>query len=601
MNTLKKILFIVLLFALKTATSQEIDFVSNSKIHSHNDYNQKVPFWTAYACGLNSIEVDVFLKNDTLFVTHSENEIISYNTIENLYLKPLQQTFKINPKLNQQIQILIDIKSEPIATLTSIVKVLDSYPNLINSENISFVISGNQPETEAYINYPFYIKFDYQSLEPISQESLNKVGLISLPFSKFSNWNGKGRLTKEDYKTVKQIIDKAHTFNKPFRFWGCPDSKTAWKAFSDLGIDFINTDMPFEASKYIFTLPNRIFKNSFFSEVFKPSYQSDKKNTKVENIILMIGDGYGLSQISAATLANKGKLTLTQLKSIGLIKTQSADDFTTDSAAAGTAIATGKKTYNRSIGMDSDRLPIENLTELLNKHNYNTGFITTDNVIGATPSSFYAHQLDRDMETEIINDLSKSKLSLFVGGGSKDFLNKFQDSNFTIVSNLSDISLTESNKAGFFFSEKGVPSINSGRGNVLAEATKVSMAYLSNKKKPFFLLVEGAQIDSFGHANDISGIVKEAIDFDKAITEAIKYADAHKNTLVIITADHETSGLSIPQGNMKDNIVEGDFSTYDHTGIMVPIFAYGPKSDVFSGVYENNEIFHKIKKVLNIK
>jgi len=599
MCTLKKIVIIVLFFILKTAIGQETGLVA--KIHSHNDYKQKVPFWTAYACGLNSIEVDVFLKNDTLFVTHSENELTPYNTIENLYLKPLQKTLEINPQLNQEIQILLDIKSEAISTLRSIINVLESYPNLINSENISFVISGNQPKTEAYINYPFYIKFDYQSLKPISEESLNKVGLISLPFSKFSNWNGKGRLTMEDYKMVKEIIDKAHSFNKPFRFWGCPDSKTAWKVFTELEVDFINTDMPFEASKYIFSLPSRISKNSFFSEVYKPTYHSDKKNTKVENIILMIGDGYGLSQISAATLSNQGKLTLTQLKSISFLKTQSADDFTTDSAAAGTAIATGEKTYNRSIGMGVNRLPIENLTELLNKHNYNTGFITTDNVTGATPSAFYAHQLDRDMETEIINDLSKSKLSLFIGSGSDNFLKTFNDSNFTITNNLNDISLTESNKVGFFFSEKGVPSINSGRGDILSEATKVSMAYLSNKKKPFFLLVEGAQIDSFGHVNDISGIISEAIDFDKAITEAIKYADAHENTLVIITADHETSGLSIPQGNLKDNVVEGDFSTYDHTGIMVPIFAYGPKSDLFSGVYENNEVFHKIKEVLNIK
>lgn len=599
MYTLKKIVFIVLIFMLKTATGQETGLAA--KIHSHNDYKQKVPFWTAYECDLSSIEVDLFLKNDTLFVTHSEKEITSYNTFEHLYLKPIQKILEINPELNQEIQILVDIKSEAVSTLRSIVNVLESYPNLINSENISFVISGNQPKPEAYINYPFFIKFDYQSLEPISGESLNKVGLISLPFSKFSKWNGKGRLTIEDYKTVKEIIDKAHSFNKPFRFWGCPDSKTAWKAFAELGVDFINTDMPFKASKYIFSLPDRIFKNSFYSEVYKPTYHSDKKNSPVENIILMIGDGYGLSQISAATIANQGNLTLTQLKSIGFLKTPSADDFTTDSAAAGTAIATGEKTYNRSIGMDVNGLPIENLTELLNKHSYNTGFITTDNVTGATPSAFYAHQLDRDLETEIINDLSKSKLSLFMGGGSDNYFKMCNDFNFSILNNLNDISLTESHKVGCFFSEKGVPSIKSGRDNILAEATKVGMAYLSNKKKPFFLLIEGAQIDSFGHANDISGIITEAIDFDKAITEAIKFADAHENTLVIITADHETSGLSIPQGNLKDNVVEGDFSTYDHTGVMVPIFAYGPKSDVFSGVYENNEVFHKIKEVLNIK
>jgi len=589
----------VLFFISKIAIGQEGALAY--KIHSHNDYEQRVPFWTAYACGINSIEADVFLKNDTLFVTHSEKEIMPFNTIENLYLKPLQNTFELKPKSKQQVQLLIDIKSDAVLTLKSLVNVLELYPDLINSKNISFVISGNQPKPEAYNNYPIYIKFDYQSLEPLSTDAINKVGLISLPFSKFSKWNGKGRLTKEDYKTVSEIIKKVHGFNKPFRFWGCPDSKTAWKAFAELGVDFINTDMPFEASKYIFSLPDRISRNSFYSEVYKPTYHSDKKSHQVNNIILMIGDGNGLAQISAATLSNYGSLTLTQLKSIGFLKTQSADDFTTDSAAAGTAIATGEKTYNRSIGMNVNRTPIENIMELLNKHNYNTGFITTDNVTGATPAAFYSHQLDRDLTTEIIHDLSKSKLSLFMGGGSANFLSTIHDSNFTLVNRLDDVGLTKSNKIGYFFSEEGVPSINSGRANMLAEATKAGMTYLSNQDKPFFLLVEGAQIDSFGHRNDISGIVTEAIDFDKAITEAIKYADAHEDTLVIITADHETSGLSIPQGNLKDNMVEGDFSTYDHTGIMVPIFAYGPKSNVFSGVYENNEVFHKIKDVLNIK
>tara|TARA_R110001592_G_scaffold169698_5_gene406337 strand:- start:4365 stop:6164 length:1800 start_codon:yes stop_codon:yes gene_type:complete len=599
MYSLNKTILIVLFFIFKITVGQEAGL--SYKIHSHNDYEQKVPFWTAYACGLNSIEVDVFLKKDTLFVTHSEEEIVPFNTIENLYLKPLQETIALNPESNQHVQLLIDIKSEAISTLKILMNVLEAYPDLINSKNISFVISGNQPKPEAYNNYPFYLKFDYQSLESLSLESIKKVGLISLPFSKFSKWNGKGRLTKEDYNKVSQIIIKAHSFNKPFRFWGCPDSKTAWKAFAELGVDFINTDDPFDASKYINSLPDRISKNSFYSEVYKPTYHSDKKNSQVKNIILMIGDGYGLSQISAAAFSNHENLSLTQLKSIGFLKTQSSDDFTTDSAAAGTAIATGEKTYNRFIGMDENRRPIENITELLSKHEYNTGFITTDNVTGATPAAFYSHQLDRDMTKEIANDLSKSKLSLFMGGGSSNVSEVFYNSNFKLVNNLDEVRLSKSNKIGFFFSEQGVPSINSGRGNILPEATKAGIVYLSKQNNPFFLMIEGAQIDSFGHRNDISGIVTEAIDFDKAITEAIKYADAHENTLVIITADHETSGLSIPQGSTKDNKVEGDFSTYDHTGVMVPIFAYGPKSDVFSGVYDNNEVFHKIIEVLNLK
>ena len=140
-----------------------------------------------------------------------------------------------------------------------------------------------------------------------------------------------------------------------------------------------------------------------------------------------------------------------------------------------------------------------------------------------------------------------------------------------------------------------------GRGNLLAEATKNGLAFLSAKNKPFFLMVEAAQIDSNGHTNNIGGIVSEGIDFDTAISEAIKFADKNKNTLVIVTADHETSGLSIPQGNLEKQMIEGDFTTFDHTGTMVPIFAYGPQSDIFSGVYENSDVYHKMIKVLGIK
>src|SRR5690606_34484904 len=150
---------------------------------------------------------------------------------------------------------------------------------------------------------------------------------------------------------VAQTIHKAHSFGKPFRFWATPDSKTSWKALTDMGVDFINTDMPFACASYLGTLESRIYKNKMTSSVYTPSYKSDKKNIPVKNIILLIGDGNGLNQISSAVLANGGELTLTQFKSIGFIKTQSADDFTTDSAAAGTALATGTKTYNRAIGV----------------------------------------------------------------------------------------------------------------------------------------------------------------------------------------------------------------------------------------------------------
>lgn len=570
-------------------------------IHSHNDYLQPAPFWNAYANGLGSIEVDLFLKGGVLYATHTEAEIKKGQTLENLYLQPIQKAFDLQLGAQQNLQLLVDIKSEPYSTLKQIISVLKKYPKIINNPAITIVISGNRPKTEDYPKYPEYIKFDYQSLDGnLSPEIWDKIAMVSLSFHNSSSWNGKGRLTREDLERVKTTIDRAHSFGKPFRYWGAPDSKTAWKAFVDLGVDYINTDMPAKSSAYLSTLHQRAYKNPFRSEVYTPTYTSDQKEGPVQNIILLIGDGNGLSQISAAVLANGGETTLTQLKSIGFIKTASSDDFTTDSAAAGTALATGQKTYNRSIGMGDDREPIINITEFLDDQGFISGCITTDRMVGATPSSFYAHQLDRDHTQEIAGDLLESKLSLFIGGGRADFDQDFGANGFTILNNIDAIGKSTEKKVGLFLSEQGVPNYLDGRGNQLAEATKNGLQFLSSKDKPFFLMVEAAKIDSYAHGNNMAGVVAEGIDFDTAITEAIAFADRTGNTLVVITADHETGGLTIPQGNLENRMVEGDFTTDDHTATMVPIFAYGPRSQEFQGIYENNEVYHKIIKVLGL-
>lgn len=575
--------------------------VSGQKIHSHNDYEQDVPFWNAFSSGLASYEVDIFLKNDALYATHEESEIIGDRTIETLYLQPIQHAIALKLGTSRPIQLLIDIKSEAEPTLKKLLSILDAYPDITGNSDVTLIISGNRPPVEAYPSYPSYIKFDYQSLENLNDgEIWDKVALVSLNFKKISTWNGMGRLTEEDLSKVKSTINKAHSFGKPLRFWATPDTKTAWRALAGLGVDFINTDAPFESSAFINSLEGKTYKNEISSDVYAPSYISDQKKKKVKNIIMLIGDGNGLSHISSAVMGNGGALTLTQLKSIGFLKTSSADDFTTDSAAAGTALATGQKTYNRAIGVDILRQPLTNIPELLAEYGYVSGCVTTDRMIGATPASFYAHQIDRSQINAIASELSKSKLSLFAGGGREDFRNQGDLQGFTLIENLEDIGTSPHDKIGYFFSEGDVSSVLKGRGDALARATKGSIEFLNAKNRPFFLMVEGAKIDKYAHKKNVPGLVSEGIDFDRAITEAIKFADSSGNTLVIITADHETSGFAIPQGDLSSKTIEGDFTTFDHTAAMVPIFAYGPRSDEFQGVYENNEVFKKIMKILKI-
>jgi len=569
------------------------------KIHSHNDYNQTIPFWNTFANGAASIEADIFLKENNLYVSHDSKGIVASRTLEDLYLKPLESALKMNFKKENQLFLLIDIKTEAEPTLTKLIAILNKYESITANKNIKIIVSGNRPDPETYAKYPDFIYFDFQELgKSISKENWSKVAMVSADFKKYSVWNGLGRLTEQDYKNVSAIIAKAKETNKPFRFWGAPDTKSAWKAFLEMGVDLINTDSPYNCVQYIANLPKRLVTASTSSKVYTPTFKTDQKNQPVKNVILLIGDGNGLSQISSAVLANNGALSVTQLKSIGFIKTQSADDFTTDSAAAGTALATGQKTNNRAIGTDSLGKPIVNIMEVLQKKKYSTGIITTDEVTGATPASFYAHTTERSNTAQIAQDLVKSKLNLFVGGGGTTFKNTSLNTKFKLLNSVKELETVTTDTAGVFISEGRVPSVLEGRKELLADATKYSLEFLSKKKKPFFLMIEGAQIDSFGHVNNAGGIVAETIDFDTAITQALIFADKNEGTLVIVTADHETSGFAIPQGNVKKHKIEGDFITNDHTGTMVPIFSYGPHSQDFQGVYENNEVYNKILSLL---
>lgn len=568
------------------------------KAHSHNDYEQKIPFWYALGAGAKSIEADVILKNNELFVAHDEKSVLKERSFENLYLKPIEQAIELNLNPQQPVQILIDIKTDATTTLQKIISEIQKHPKISNQKIFTFVISGNQPKPEEFISYPEFIKFDYQNLKDLTSQQWEKVALISLNFKKYSNWNGKGGLTEEDLPKITAIIKEAKSFKKPIRFWAIPDSKTSWDFFVNAGVDYINTDKPKDCVEYISTLNTRTFKNNIFSEVYNPKFLYENKNVPVKNVILLIGDGNGLSQISSSVLANKGQLTLTQLKNIGLIKTSSADNFSTDSAAGASAFATGKKTKNRFIGIDRDGKTIEDITEILSEKGFNTGVITTDEIVGATPSAFYAHQKDRGMEKEIAEDLTKSKLTFFAAGGKSKILDLPQ---FTIAKTPESIGKNKAERLAYYMSENGVPSVLKGRGNLLSELVENGLQYLNSKNKPFFIMIEAAQIDSGGHGNNTGTIVTEGIDFDKAITKAVQFADQNPGTLIIITADHETGGFSIPHGNLQTNTIEGDFTTDDHSATLIPVFSYGPESETFKGVYENNEIFHKILKALQIK
>lgn len=335
-----------------------------------------------------------------------------------------------------------------------------------------------------------------------------------------------------------------------------------------------------------------------------------------KNIILMVGDGMGLTQITSGLIQNNG-LNLEQFNSIGLSKTHSSHHLVTDSAAGATAFSIGKKTYNGAIGVDDQKQPQETILESLAKEGYSTGLIATCNITHATPASFYAHQPSRKMYYEIAADLVNTTPDIFIGGGKVHFENRSNEKNgqpddrniieelenkgVSFISNLEELA-NASGKIGYFVSDDHPKTIQEGRGDYLPKSILPTIQHLEQESnKGFFLLVEGSQIDWGGHANDSEYIISEMIDFDNAVGKVLAYAKKDQHTLVIITADHETGGYAlrgVGEKNKDYSKVEGSFTTGGHTGVMVPVFAYGPGEEYFRGIYNNNEIYHKIKAAL---
>lgn len=253
---MRKIIFgsIFFIFTASALYAQEKSG-SDYKLHSHNDYLQAFPFWEAYVNRMESIEADVILIGNELYVAHEEASVIAGRTLTSLYLDPIRTAFALKLGGVQQIQLLIDIKTEPYSTMQRLEEVLSSYKDILTekhgSSTLGIVISGNRPNPEDYRSYPDYIKFDYQSVKDTLNLPLDKIALISLNFKKLSSWSGEGLIDPREEKRLKEAISIAHALQRPIRFWATPDDENSWRTLHALGVDYINTDQPYKARSFI--------------------------------------------------------------------------------------------------------------------------------------------------------------------------------------------------------------------------------------------------------------------------------------------------------------------------------------------------------------
>ncbi len=349
--------------------------------------------------------------------------------------------------------------------------------------------------------------------------------------------------------------------------------------------------------------PNSSFENETPHEVLTLR-ENSYFNSKAKNIIFLIGDGMGVAQVFSGVTANHGALNMTQMPFTGFSQTQSADDYVTDSAAGGTALSTGQRTYNGALAVDTDTLPIPTILEISEKNGYATGLVSTSSITHATPASFIAHQPHRDMAEEIAADFLNVDIDVFIGGGRKFFaerkdsrnlLEELKEKDYQVFNSLEEAANVNSGKLAILTAENHNEAYPA-RGEMLPEATEKAIQILQNNKNGFFLMVEGSMIDWGGHDNDTEYIVQEMLDFDRAVAKALAFASSNKETLVIITADHETGGMALEGGDISKGKVSANYTTGGHTAVMVPVFAYGAGAEKFTGVYKNTDVFKKMKK-----
>ena len=614
-------------------------------LHSHNDYDRTAPFWEAYSQRCGSIEADVFLQDGEILVAHNRKDLSTDRSLRAMYVEPIVRTFRENDgrmwkNSPERLILMIDLKAAD--AMPGVVSLLDQYPDVFASpEGVQVVISGDEIAPEEFAGYPSYIFFDGRLTNSYTPEQLSRVGMISADFRDYARkWNGKGRMIDAELEPVKAAIAKAHEMGKRFRFWGTPEGTTAYFTFWKLGVDVINTDKPAVASLFFSDWGNKNFImgrhevkagvtgtkkldaatrdfSGFQNEklqlvrripTYTPSYRNDGAKKKIKNVIYLIGDGMGLNQITAGAYANQRDLTILKLKSIGIQFYNPNDDFIGDSASGGSALATGDLSWTRHIASNKDgSVEYSPLTDYFKAMGKATGVVSLGDVADATPAVFYGHTSERDSTDRITRYWLTSDVDLICGSG-RDYIEDpradgidmaagIKANGYSYITDALKVNETPGkiicldNRMGRYATEETL--------GFLADITRASIDKLSKEsKKGFFLMVEGAKIDYAGHSDCFPASVIEQLGFDLAVAEALKFADSNGETLVVVTADHETGGLTLLDGDLESGHILAVYNSDDHTPTVVPVFAYGPWSREFMGTYMNVEIPRTIKRLV---
>ena len=322
-------------------------------------------------------------------------------------------------------------------------------------------------------------------------------------------------------------------------------------------------------------------------------------DNEVRNVIIMIGDGMGLEQVSCAWVVNRGKLNLDNFPTVGLSRTYCTNELITDSGAGGTALSSGMKTGYSHVGTAADSTDIPSVLVKAQELGKKTGVVVTCHFADATPCDFCCHNEYRYNQDDLIADYVTCGVDYLAGGGldwftvnrkdGRDITKEMAAAGYTVALTENELMAAELPVIGLLAPDNLPVAME--RGDLYRRSVARGLDILSRESgdKGFVMMLEGSCIDDWLHGNDIGKAMEELLDFDRTIGDVLEWAAADGHTLVVVTADHNTGALTLQDGNLEEGRIGVAFGSESHNGIAVPFYAWGPGSDAFTGIRENDE------------
>mgnify|MGYP002855272228 FL=1 len=388
--------------------------------------------------------------------------------------------------------------------------------------------------------------------------------------------------------------------------------------------------------KLLGSLPLMAFGATRVNAAEREETHTTSQNPK--NIVLISADGMGVSQWQAAMVAAHGKLNLGRMQSAGLLTTNPLDVFCGDAPSHSTALATGVNSHKGAVSVDMNNMPLKTITELVKEKSLAVGIVSANSLVEGSIVPFVGHASNRMAVEELTAGYVEGGIDVFIGAGSdyfskhidmrpptqgqagggsgaagaaavqtrerddkRNLLIELEAKGWQVLYNIKDIRQVKGGKLAGFTGTQMNPNIQQGRGDMFPASVETSLNILQSSSKGFFLMVGDMYVDRASHNGRLELLCDEAMDLDRAIGKALDFAERDGQTLVLVVGSPEASGMSLVGGNMAEGMVEAKWSMpgmANHSGTLVPMFAYGPGADQFMGVLENTEVFVKMKSML---